>query len=268
MSTKIFISTNKNFSLIALSLLMACQSPQHDPSVHSPTSPETGASADTIGKGDKNVSDLPLDEESAVPFLRDYALRNTEQNVVVHTDFGDIHIELYENTPLHRANFLYLTERNYFDGTWFYRVSPGHVIQAGNNDEPALVEEKESIGSYTLPAEQLEQNLHKTGAVAAARSYKNNADKRSDPYEFYIVLGQKYSAAQLSAMEEEYDLSLSGRQKKVYSIFGGSPHLDGEHTVFGRVTKGMKVVRQINQVETDEGEWPLQNVPITVEQKK
>lgn len=267
MSIKTFISIKSFLFYCAFAILWACQSPRE-------TSPETGNTGSEIsadsssGAADQLEEKIPLNQQSAVPFLRNYGLRNTQNQVVVHTDFGDIHLELYENTPLHRANFLYLTERNYFDGTWFYRVSPGHVIQAGNNDEPALVKEKASIGHYTLPAEQLEQNIHRTGAVAAARSYKNNAAKRSDPFEFYIVLGQTYTAAQLSAMEKEYGITLNSRQKKTYSIIGGSPHLDGEHTVFGRVTKGMEVVRQINQVETDEGEWPLQNVPLRVELKK
>ncbi len=209
------------------------------------------------------------DDASAEDFLKKYGAKNQENRIVVTTSFGEIEIELYRNTPLHRANMVYLIkEHSYFDGTWFHRVSPDHVIQAGNNDEYTLQKLRKDIGRYKITPEAINKNFHVYGSVAMARSYKKNPDKKSDPFEFYITLGQKYSDPQLSALEEEYQIKLNTNQRKLYREQGGSPHLDQEHTVIGRVVRGMKVVEEISKVETDRGEWPLNNIPIKVRIKK
>ncbi|WP_417602625.1 peptidylprolyl isomerase [Owenweeksia hongkongensis] len=205
-----------------------------------------------------------LTENNAQDFLKEYAAEHKETIVEVSTPKGSIKIRLYKNTPLHRANFLYLTKKKYFDDTWFYRVSEGHVIQAGNTDAVETVRKRKKIGEYKIPAEMVETNYHKYGAVAVARSYFQNPEKLSDPYEFYIVLGKSYTRRELELLAEKHEMTFSDAQLDFYSKNTGSPHLDGQHTVFGEVVAGMDVVEAISKVQVDEGEWPVVNLPIKV----
>ena len=205
-----------------------------------------------------------LTDESASSFLKEYGKEHTESIVEVVTPKGEISIRLYENTPLHKANFLYLSQNGYFDNTWFYRVSKGHVIQAGNTDGVETIKKRKKIGEYTIPAEMISTNYHKYGAVAMARSYYQNPEKKSDPYEFYIVLGKSYSRRELELLAEKHEMTFTPAQLDFYADVKGSPHLDGQHTVFGEVIQGMDVVEDISQVEVDEGEWPLVNLSIKV----
>lgn len=254
---KTFTSIKSIYVLLSILLLNAC-SYRTEPSLAKDNKLST--------KQEKEISatEIPvLSYENAETFLNEYSRKGLNRIVSLNTDFGEIQIKLYANTPLHSANMLYLCEQNYFTETWFHRASKEHVIQAGNTDERKTVKKRKAIGKYTIPAEALEENFHKYGAVAAARSYKNNPEKKSDPFEFYITIGKVYSKPQLKAMEQEYNVSISENKKEVYSSLGGAPHLDGQHTVFGEVIKGMDVVEEISKVEVDEGEWPLTNIPIT-----
>ena len=205
-----------------------------------------------------------LTEENAVEFLKEYGKEHGESVVELSTPKGKIQIQLYKNTPLHKANFLYLTTKKYFDDTWFYRVSEGHVIQAGNTDAVETVKKRKKIGDYKIPAELVETNYHKYGAVAMARSYFQNPEKLSDPYEFYITLGKSYTRRELELLAEKHDMTFTDAQLSFYSNTTGAPHLDGQHTVFGEVIEGMDVVEAISKVQVDEGEWPVVNLPIKV----
>jgi peptidyl-prolyl cis-trans isomerase B (cyclophilin B) len=266
-----FIKTStliKNLFLgvLAASLFSACTSGGRGTSAdNTPHKPASSIDSPKAVKPSSNqVASVTLNDSSVVSFYQNFLEKQNANRLKIITDFGTIVIELCSNTPLHKANMLYLSQQEYFNGTWFHRVSEGHVIQAGNNDELATVKKRTAIGQFTLPAEQLNTNLHKRGAVAAARSYSNNPTKQSDPFEFYIVLGKTYSSAQLGAMAQEYGFSLSNKQIETYTQIGGAPHLDGQHTVFGQVVEGMGVVKQISQVQVDSGEWPLKNIPISV----
>ena len=264
MSIRISIST----SLFLFSLI-ACSGPSSDEKSSRQHSQEESSSAPSV-KQKKKAPAKGLESDSiARTFLLEYGAENPERSLLLETDFGTIEILLNENTPLHRANMIYLIkEYQYFDGTWFHRVSPGHVIQAGNNDELSLQGSRKKIGSYELSPEAINQNYHVYGSVAMARDYKGNPDKKSDPFEFYITLGQKYSDGQLNAMEEEYGIQLNAEQRRLYKEQGGSPHLDQEHTVIGRVVSGTSTVEKIAKVKTDKGEWPLKNIPIKIKIKK
>ncbi len=258
-----YIPTSKSWIfLVWLLLAVACNSPSEDPATVN-REPDQKA---TIEEGEAAPPDKKkITSENARAFLKKYARKHPEDEVLISTSFGDIRIRLYKNTPLHRANFLYLTRQGYFDGTWFYRVSEGHVIQAGNTDSQQTINSRNAIGDFLVPSEIVANNYHKSGAVAAARSYSSNPQKNSDPFEFYIVLGNAYSRAELKLLAEKHDLDLSQEQLEFYNNRPGAPHLDGQHTVFGEVISGMDVVEEISRVRVDEGEWPLHNIPIEVQ---
>jgi len=171
--------------------------------------------------------------DSAKTFLLDYGKENTEAKAIIETSFGNIEIQLFKDTPLHRANFIFLAKQHYFDNTLFYRVAPDFVIQGGNNDDTETSIKRSRIGEYLLYPEM--RRNHNRGAVSMARYYEDNPRRLSKPYEFFIVIAQK-----------------------------GAHHLDGEHTVFGRVTKGLDVADKISTVKADSQEWPYADIPIKV----
>src|SRR5690606_12651150 len=71
-------------------------------------------------------------QEELIPFLTEYGKENPEDRIRISTRFGDIDVELFHDTPLHRANMIFLIKHNYFDNTFFHRVARGFVIQGGN----------------------------------------------------------------------------------------------------------------------------------------
>lgn len=177
-----------------------------------------------------------LTNENAVEFLKEYGKENPETRVEIQTAQGNIEIELFRDTPLHRANFIYLIKQGYFDETFFHRVVPEFIIQAGNSDLLSTQKKRSVIGKdYLLPAEIIPGRFHQYGTVSGAKQYRENPDNRTAPFEFFIFLGPTTSAA----------------------------HLNGSYTIFGRVTKGMDVVEKLSEMETDKDEWPLANIYIT-----
>lgn len=174
-----------------------------------------------------------LTDENAMEFFLEYEKVNPENKVRITTDFGIIEILLYDKTKFHRANFVYLTKRNYFDGTQFYRVVKDFVIQGGSSDDYNIAKRRRRIGHYLLPPDTKQGYTHKRGAVSMPSSEIENAYKLASPFQFFIINRQ-----------------------------GGASYLDGDYTVFGEVISGMDVVDKINAVKTDEGDWPLQNVYI------
>jgi len=187
--------------------------------------------------------------------------------VLLQTSMGDIKIRLYDETPLHRDNFIRLVKENYFDNILFHRVIAGFMIQTGDPDSrnaPA----GQSLGmggpAYKLPAEILPQFFHKKGALAAARqSDAVNPKKESSGSQFYIVEGAPLSPSQLDALEKQgRHTAFTPEQREAYTTLGGTPHLDGAYTVFGEVVEGLDVVDQIAAVQTDNRNRPLSDVKI------
>ena len=177
-----------------------------------------------------------LNDENAIPFFYEYGMNNQEKNVRIITNYGNIDLELFEETPYHRANFIYLTKEKYFDGTFFHRVVKDFIIQGGNSDSYEVSKRRQRIGRYLLPSDTKKGFKHQRGILSIPSSDINNPYKLASPYEFFIVVDRN-----------------------------GAYHLDKNYTPFGKVVKGMDVVDKISNLETDKREWPHDNVKIKVE---
>lgn len=197
---------------------------------------------------------------------------NKETEVVVETTMGTIELRLYDETPKHRDNFISLANESYFDSLLFHRVIPDFMIQGGDPDskyaEPG-VRLGEGGPDYLLNAEIRPGLIHKRGALAAAREGDDvNPAKMSSPSQFYIVWGKVYDKQELTRLVNVIEertgrrLELTPEQATAYTTVGGVPHLDGEYTVFGEVTKGLEVVDKIQNVERDKYDRPLNDVRI------
>ncbi len=238
-------------------------------------------------------------------------------NVKIETTLGDIVVRLYDETPLHRDNFLKLAEEGYYDGTIFHRIIKNFMIQGGDPDSknPQPNAQYGTGGpDYTIEAEIKPNLFHKRGALAAARTGDEvNPERRSSGSQFYIVWGDVYKESQMAqlskqmlmmaeqnifgrmaaenkskimdlrrnrdregllALQEELiaqakelakqEGGLSEEQKQIYTTIGGTPHLDGQYTVFGEVTEGLDVVEKIQSVKTMRGDRPLEDITMKV----
>lgn len=186
--------------------------------------------------------------------------------VIMETSMGEIVLKLYGETPIHRDNFLKLAQDRVYDGLLFHRVIKNFMIQGG---DPKSREAKpgQPLGDgtlgYTLPAEFRPNLFHKRGALCAARQGDNvNPKKESSASQFYIVQGNRWDEKQLDMMSERMGKKFSPEQRKVYTTVGGTPHLDGDYTVFGEVIKGMDVIDKISQVKCDRMDRPVEDVRI------
>ena len=194
--------------------------------------------------------------------------------VLIETTMGNIRVALYNETPLHRDNFLKLIrEYHYYDSLLFHRVIPDFMIQAGDpyskNAPKGAVLGDHSL-DYTIPAEiRLPQIYHKRGALAAAREPDMvNPKRESSSSQFYIVYGRKQDERGLQRGRDNLrqlfgdSIQMTDEMREVYTTVGGTPHLDGGYTVFGEVLEGMDVVDRIQRVERDANDRPLEDVRI------
>ena len=234
--------------------------------------------------------------------------------VKIQTTLGDIVVRLFDETPLHRDNFAKLAKEGYYDGTLFHRVIKDFMIQGGDPDSKNAPAGKHlGMGGpgYTIDAEIKEGIYHKRGALAAARlGDEANPQRRSSGSQFYIVWGQKYSAAQIKQLARQMDMqhiqqvfnslamqhrdeilqmrkernraalqalqdqlateaeaqvkaqggSLTEKQQEIYTTIGGTPHLDGQYTVFGEVVEGLDIVEMIQQSATAKGDRHVDDI--------
>ena len=212
--------------------------------------------------------------DNVVPDTAAFHQDATCPEVLIETNMGNIRVALYNDTPLHRDNFLKWVRMGYYEGCIFQRVIKNFMIQVGNPGTrkvtPGKVERFDT--AYTVPAEiRYPKYYHKRGQLCAAREGDDvNPQKASAPCDFYITWGRNFSARQM-----EYLVQKMKGEDKVYAIpneqvqagyvkYGGVPHLDGGYTVFGEVLEGLDVVEKIQNVETDKSnnDRPLQDVVI------
>ncbi|MBR2114896.1 MAG: peptidylprolyl isomerase [Prevotella sp.] len=193
--------------------------------------------------------------------------------VLLETTEGNIRIALYDETPLHRDNFLKLTRMHIYDSLLFHRVIKDFMIQSGDtNSKNAKPGQQLGTGDFDYTQEpefRLPQIIHRRGCVAMAREPDVvNPEMRSSACQFYIVWGKRFSSAEIEKAQERLDTMTHGRVKltpemiKVYKSVGGTPHLDGQYTVFGEVTEGLDVVERIQKAETDDYDRPFEDIRI------
>ena len=221
-----------NLSLCFFIILFSCQKTVNK------TSKKTVINQEKIEKKVevKSVADqFVLNDENAIPFFFDYNKNNKENKVRIETRFGNIDLLLFNETPYHRSNFIYLTKMKYFDGTSFHRVVKDFIIQGGNSDSYEISKRRKRIGRYLLPPDTKKGFKHHRGVISIPSSDIDNPYKLASPYEFFIVVDKN-----------------------------GAYHLDKNYTPFGKVTKGMDVVDMISNIETDKREWPIDNVKMKI----
>ena len=190
-------------------------------------------------------------------FLGMAAQAQNETKVLIKTTLGDITVMLYDDTPLHRDNFIKLVNEGWYNGSPFHRVIKNFMIQGGQNTDGSV------DPGYRIPAEIKSNHFHKKGALAAARQADQvNPQKMSSGSQFYIVQGQIMNETQLNMFESRYGKVFNAKQRQAYQTIGGTPHLDGDYTVFGEVTDGLEIVDKIAAVKTGYMDVPVE--PVTI----
>lgn len=140
-------------------------------------------------------------------------------DVRIATDYGNIYIDLYDDTPAHRDNFLLLAKEGFYNGTTFHRVMNGFMIQGGdpNTQEGATGVPGTGGPGYTLPREIVPRHYHKRGALAAARQPDQaNPQWKSSGSQFYIVHGQTWSEQELQSLQNQIPAMIDAHARYVY----------------------------------------------------
>jgi peptidyl-prolyl cis-trans isomerase B (cyclophilin B) len=187
-----------------------------------------------------------LTDSTAPAALLAYGRQYPGSEVLIRTRLGNIRVRLYDDTPIHKANFLLLARKGVFNETMFNRVVKDFAVQGGQTYLARTIRLKR----YRLPPEIKPQYFHRKGALGMARySDEQNPGRLSSNTDFYFVVGEKLTPA----------------QTKAYATVGGVPSLDGQYTVFGEILEGQDVVDKIANEPVESDKWPVKDIPIKVE---
>ncbi len=192
--------------------------------------------------------------------------------VEVSTIHGKMVFKLYNETPLHKANFIKLTKEGFFNDLLFHRIIREFMIQGGDPDSRTAVPGQQ-LGNggpgYNVSAEFNDKFIHKKGALSAARMGDYvNPKKESSGSQFYIVQGRKYSDSELSNFEQQTSIKYTSEQRIAYKTLGGTPHLDRNYTVFGEMISGFEVLDKLASVPTQPGDRPVENLKMQIKMLK
>jgi cyclophilin family peptidyl-prolyl cis-trans isomerase len=225
-------------TILFLFLIVSCgESPKKDKDKVeeniAKTDTVTTTQIDSTAIEEEEEEPFQLTEENAIDFFFDYSKNLKKDKVKITTTMGSFTVQLYDDVPYHKANFIYLARQKYFDSTQFHRVVKDFIIQGGNSDDKRTARKRGKIGRYLLPPDAKKGYKHHRGTISMPSSERDNPHKLASPYEFFIVVTEP-----------------------------GSYHLDSSYTPFGRVIEGMDVVDAINNVPVGDGDWPFKNVYI------
>lgn len=195
-------------------------------------------------------------EQNLQDVLTRYGQAHPENEVIIETQHGTMKIRLYEDTPLHRANFVKLINEDYFDGGTFYRIVSKFMIQGGVKGKSL---------DYLVPSEFRPNHFHKRGAVAMAHfDQERNPELKSSPTEFYIMQGQIYSEEDVADEERERGMTMTPEQKEAYMTVGGDFSLDQKYTVFGEVVEGFDVIGKIASERVHQEDKPINKIAFKI----
>jgi cyclophilin family peptidyl-prolyl cis-trans isomerase len=193
--------------------------------------------------------------------------------VKVTTRFGDMVIQLYDETPGHRDNFLMLASKGFYNDLLFHRVINGFMAQGGDpgsrNAAPNAALGAGSPG-YTIPAEFNPAFVHKKGALCAARQGDfANPERKSSGSQFYIVQGKRLTDAEIDQMQQYVrrktpNFTYTAQQREAYKTLGGTPQLDMDYTVYGEVIEGLAVIDSICKQPGSAQNRPFNDIKMTV----
>ncbi len=184
-----------------------------------------------------------------------------KNKISIETEYGTITVMLYDQTPKNTMNMVKLANEHYYDSTLFHRCIPKFVIQGGDStSKHAKAGQLLGEGNlgYTVPAEINDSLYHKRGALGVARD--NTPDKSGSACQFYIVVGKTFTDAELDNVEKRTNRKIPANQREYYKTVGGTPHLDGNYTVFGEVIDGMEIVDKIANEARDSHDRPNKDI--------
>ena len=198
---------------------------------------------------------------------------NQDIEIEFKTTMGDFRVRLFSDTPIHSQHFAQLVREGYYDGLLFHRVIRNFMIQAGDSTSRTAKPNQplgEADRNYTLAPEfRTPLHYHHRGALAAARESDDvNPERRSSATQFYVVWGKRWTPNELANVREHVDAEtganghITDNMALDYYTRGGSPHLDGQYTVFGEVSTGLEIIDKIQKVNTDRNDRPRVDVRI------